>query len=293
MNIDELSAKLEAMRSQGYGRRRIAEALGISEWTARQILKKQARVQPTNPNKMLRVVAAGDTHIPYAYEPAISILLGFLRDYKPDIVVLLGDIVDFYAISRFAKDPGRKTELQSDIDKTAQFLADVRKATPDSRIVYIEGNHSHRLTKYLWRTAPELYSLKVLSLPIVFELDRLEIEMVPYGTEFRIGPLLFVHGDVVRKRAGATAQALLEKYRANVVTGHVHRLGGVYRTWQDECLVGIEAGCLCSLDQEYVHKPDWQHGFVSLQVMGDKDWSFQLHKVNGNRLVTENGIYTA
>ena len=44
---------------------------------------------------------------------------------------------------------------------------------------------------------------------------------------------------------------------------HVHRMGACYKTKSDgTVLVGVEMGCLCRLDPDWMENPNWQHGFV-------------------------------
>ena len=44
---------------------------------------------------------------------------------------------------------------------------------------------------------------------------------------------------------------------------HVHRVGAHYKTRHDgKMYVGIEMGCLCDLNPEWMQDPNWQHGFV-------------------------------
>jgi len=79
------------------------------------------------------------------------------------------------------------------------------------------------------------------------------------------------HGSVVAGQAGATAIKEVQKAGISVIHGHVHRSSIVHvsRTAQSldggPPLVGVEAGCLCSLDPEYIlseDTPNWQQGCV-------------------------------
>ena len=294
MKLSKLEDTLRDLLEKGYGRKRIAEELGLTEWQARHLLDEHKKRHPLPITKEMYVVACGDFHVPFHDRMALDILLNYLRHSPPDKVILLGDIVDFYQISRFLKDPGRQAELQNDLDTTVSVLREIREAVPDSEIIFIEGNHSYRLTKYLWRSAPELYSLKILSLPYVLQLPELGIALVPYGNEYKIGNVSFLHGNLARKRAGYTAHAVMEALGTNVVIGHMHRLAVVHRTAGDDVFTGIEAGCLCNLDQPYTYtRPDWQHGFVTLHFVDGGDWSYQIHRIQNRRLVTDYGIFSA
>jgi UDP-2,3-diacylglucosamine pyrophosphatase LpxH len=59
----------------------------------------------------LKLVCLGDQHIPYLNRKAHGIIIKFLKDIKPDKIILLGDLIDFWEISHFDKDPSRNNEL--------------------------------------------------------------------------------------------------------------------------------------------------------------------------------------
>src|SRR5262245_1392688 len=102
-----------------------------------------------------RFVCLPDPHAPYEDGDAVRTALAFLREFKPHAVFLLGDVIDFYQLSSFDKDPERRFKLWDDITAAVMFLDKVRKAAPDVPMWYIQGNHEFRLQRYLWRVAPE------------------------------------------------------------------------------------------------------------------------------------------
>ena len=99
-------------------------------------------------NKKMGIVLS-DVHCPFQSNDVCNMALAFIREHKPSIVHLLGDISDFYSVSRFVKDPSRKEDLQSDLNDTKTFLSRIRDAAPASRIIFSEGNHEFRLRRFL------------------------------------------------------------------------------------------------------------------------------------------------
>jgi UDP-2,3-diacylglucosamine pyrophosphatase LpxH len=215
-------------------------------------------------------VVASDIHAPFQDRAVVNLLLRFIRDHKPGYVHLLGDIVDCYQISRFSKDPLRKENLQDELDAGRRFLQRVRDAAPRSRIIYSEGNHEKRLTKYLRSTAPELAGLRCLQLPELLSFDELGVKYRSEQNPYRVGSLLFTHGQVVRKWAAWSAKGHWEKFGCCVIHGHTHRLGTFYHRDIDDTYGAWENGCLCDLNPEYVVAPDWQHGWSV--VWSDKEY---------------------
>ncbi len=58
-------------------------------------------------NKRMGVVLS-DVHCPFEDKSVCRMALAFIREHRPATVHLLGDIADFYSVSRFTKDPSVK-----------------------------------------------------------------------------------------------------------------------------------------------------------------------------------------
>lgn len=100
---------------------------------------------------------------------------------KPDTVVLGGDIFDLAEFGRYKVDP-REWDIVAKIKWVHQFLADIRESSPDSELVFIEGNHEHRLLRYLTENAPTLQTLLSdlhgWTVPQLLGLDDYEVRYV-------------------------------------------------------------------------------------------------------------------
>ena len=184
----------------------------------------------------------------------------FLSNTQVDTIILNGDILDFYDVSSFDKDPARINSLQKEIDMAQKFFKKLRGLVPKARIVFIAGNHDgDRLERYL-KKHPELYSLNALQIPNLLNLDNYVIEY--YRNEFRLGQLKIIHGDIIRKFSAYTAKAELEKHDTSGISGHSHRLSCYYYRTPERYLAWYESGCLCRLDPEYIKSPNWCQGFL-------------------------------
>lgn len=206
-------------------------------------------------------VVLSDMHIPFQDKSVCRMALSFIKEQRPAKIHLLGDISDCYSISRFMKDPRRKEDLQEDLDKTVSFLRQVRATAPDAQIIYSEGNHEFRLRRYLASEARALAGLRSLNLPSLLEFSKLKIIWRQQDRPYRIGALLYTHGQLVRKWSGATARGHFEKYGCCVIHGHSHRLGAFYHRDIDDTYGAWENGCLCGLNPDYCTAPDWQQGW--------------------------------
>lgn len=250
-------------RCNGY----VAEPLGTSDEIDE--LRSRAVVTPLSRGsrrqlKVERAIVISDLHIPFHDTRAIAVVLAIIEDLQPDHIFLGGDVVDFYALSRFDKDPRRALMLQDELDQAVDVLSLIRDAAPEAKIVYVEGNHEVRLRAFLNGRAPELSGLRVLTLESLLRLDELAVEFVPMKGKTayaRFGGIKIGHFDRVNKQSAYTAKLLMDDYACDLLQGHTHRLGTHLRKTADEPMkMAGETGCLCQLDPEYVESPNWHHG---------------------------------
>ena len=222
--------------------------------------------------RLERHIFTSDYQCPDHSEAALKPLFAFIKDFKPDYFHIVGDFVNFTAVSKYDVDPHYSFDFTNEIEWCRELLGRIvriaRGANPRVLIDWDEGNHELRLIRYLIRNAKALALLninneEVLSIPHLFELKKLGIKYYPMTQQHKIGNILIEHGEVVRKRAGDTAKAMLDTRNMSGVSGHTHRLGYTTRTTGDTKW-WIELGCLCNLSPTppYVKSPDWQHGFA-------------------------------
>ena len=164
-----------------------------------------------------KFIVLSDIHFPYQDDKAIKAALNFIKTNPVDTIILNGDILDFYDVGSFDKDPARINSLQKEIDMANKFFSQLRKRH-SGRMIFIGGNHdADRLERYL-KKHPELYSLNVLKIDRILNLNEYNIEF--YRDEFRLGPLKIIHGDMVRKFSAYTARGELEKHDTSGISGH-------------------------------------------------------------------------
>lgn len=251
-----------------------------------------------------RLVAyLSDQHCPYQDQKLHELTCQWLETYRPDQVVLGGDILEFDTISRWRKKP-KFQAVQTGLDAAYHVLRDYVQATPETNFVLLDSNHDKRLQHFILDEAPELYELKaggkdmpeVLSLEHLLRLDELGIGTVFEETwenaQIAITPYLAArHGYKAHKGAGRTAHATMTELGHSIIVGHVHRQGISYRTIYDTAgvpsvQVGVEAGCMCQLElaQSYATAADWQLGFATISVWDDGRYAVDLASYFKNEL---------
>ena len=121
------------------------------------------------------IVSLNDFHVPYHDEKAIDVALKFVKFLRPYRIVI-HEILDWYSLSRFDKDPNRKLDLKKNKEIAIAYLQQIRDMFPKTRIVMVKSNHDNRLVKYLRTKAEELHNLDELQLPSLLKLKELNIE---------------------------------------------------------------------------------------------------------------------
>jgi len=237
------------------------------------------------------LVFLSDLHIPYHNKKLLKLIYKFLKDNQPDYIVLGGDLIDFYSLSKFNKDPRRALDIQKDLDILHEFFKILKEICPNAKIIYIKGNHEQRLRTYKWTKAPELAYLRCLTPQALFGLDEFDIQWEEHRWKF--GKLWFMHGDKLSKHSGDSARKNREEYGVNCLTGHSHRSGKSNLTNLGGNIGGWENGCLCNLNPEYIAGiPNWQNAFSV--VLDYKGKIFYLSNIDivKNSFLYQNKLYT-
>lgn len=217
-----------------------------------------------------------DTHVPYHDKNAIKVVEKVIRKKKPDRLIHIGDMYDFYSISRFDKDPSRLDQMQQEFDVGYGVWKQLKKAGKKTmKIYYTQGNHEVRHRKYLWKH-PEINNLRAMKFENLTGIKDFGIKYYKSSdTLYLRKNLIATHGAKddgckTSQYSGYSAKNTLQKTGVNGVSGHTHRLASHYKRNFDKQLEWHECGCLCDLDPEYVKKPNWQHGFALVEHKKDK-----------------------
>ncbi len=227
--------------------------------------------------KYLTALLYGDTHHGFQHEKTLAVIEAIARDLQPEVLVDMGDGVDCGHLSdKFAQDPMRTSSLQDEIDAKRIQLARFRETCPNSRYIYLEGNHEERLRRTMWNAegpAKALIQLNIaqryLTWPELLGLQSLHMEFYPYDdqTDKEFLPkFILKHGTKLSSAgSGYTATAELRRYNRSGASGHTHRLGVVWRRDHHGQHLWIETGCCADFKKTPGAKdPDWQHGCVVL-----------------------------
>ena len=173
------------------------------------------------PAWMERILLIPDCHRPYHDRKAWATMMQAARWFKPHIVVLMGDYLDCYPVSRFLSDPTRRLRLEDELADGRDGLDELDRLGA-RRKVYILGNHEHRLARHIASNAPDLWGV-MPSVPDLLGLEGRGWEVVAYQDGIEIGELYLTH-DLGRSGKYALNHALSEAERS-VCIAHIHRIG--------------------------------------------------------------------
>ena len=233
-----------------------------------------------------KALILADVHIPYHDADALALAVEYGHREDCDVVILNGDILDFYGISRFGKEIGRMT-VYDEIQVCKEFLSDLRSWFPDARIVFKMGNHEVRLRRYLTSEAKEIADIPALALENLLGLEDLDIKFVA-AKPVMLGKLAVLNGhELPMGILGPVnpARGLFLKTRASTIAGHWHFTSehGEPNLHREETACW-STGCLCDLQPEYSPNNRWNHGFATVEVDDDGMFTVHNHRIVGGRV---------
>lgn len=211
---------------------------------------------------MQTILFIPDTHAPYHDHRAFDLVEKVAKKIKPDIIAVLGDFADFYAVSSHVKDPSRRMTFDDEVASVRRLLRRV-ESWGAIRKLYILGNHEDRLTRYIASQAAEMHG--IVTVDSLFGLRDHRWEVTPYKDSCSLGKLYLTH-DVGKSGATALKDAV-NSYQDNIVIGHTHRMQYLIEgNVKGKPHVGASFGWLGDVSSiDYMHKArasrDWALGF--------------------------------
>jgi predicted phosphodiesterase len=166
-----------------------------------------------------RIFFIPDLHCPFEDKRATALMFDALNLFEPDVVVILGDWIDCFSVSRWSKDPARAFTLEQEVKKATAYLDRIEAR----RKIFVAGNHEDRLARYLQDKAPEL--MPFVSIPKLLQLEERGWEFVPYRSFTTIGKLNITHD--IGSASRYNVFKVLDTFQASVVTAHTHRMAYV------------------------------------------------------------------
>lgn len=234
-----------------------------------------------------KVGILSDVHVPYHSEVAVKAAVDWLKAADIRALLLNGDICDFYAISRWMKDP-RSRDFVGELEAVRGFLGWLRQEFPDIPIVLKSGNHEERWNHYIWQHAPELSSDRLTSLHAWLHLAEHDIQLVEEQRPVMLGLLPVLHGHELPKGLAApvnVARGAFLRTLSTVLVGHSHRSSGHAESdmWHNEIFTW-STGCLCDMTPEYARINRWNHGAAIVTVEAGGEFSVENFRISKGKV---------
>jgi metallophosphoesterase superfamily enzyme len=201
---------------------------------------------------------------------AFNTAIDFLADFRPEILILGGDILDCGVISHHNHGKPGRTEglrLLADAKGCQEEIIEPCKRLKAKKNIYIKGNHE------AWLDDLTDYEPGLAGLVDIQELLGLKNwEIISQGGHFNLGRLTFVHGD--QFSGEFAAKSAVVAYERNMRFGHFHS-HSVYSKntpLHDEYpKTGVGIPCLCRKNPSYGKgKPNrWSQGFLYGYLLPD------------------------
>ena len=236
------------------------------------------------PNGYNNTLIINDVHIPFHDTEALRAALKYGKDRGVDSIYINGDLMDFYALSFFSKDP-KYRRFKQEIETGEGFFKGLRHNFPNVKIFYKMGNHEERFERYLRDKAEDLDGL--VTIEGMMKLKDYGIEIIDGRKIVKKGKLYLLHGHEIRVSSALVNIARTVRLRTsvNTIVGHHHKTQEDYNKDLADQITGSWAvGCLCGLRPDYMPVNNWNHGFALVE--SDRTF-FEIHNkkiVNGRIL---------
>lgn len=217
----------------------------------------------------LHGVFLSDVHMPDNI--CLDGVFKYLKDLRPDIVILGGDIIDakgMHGVEQMQASQIKLSWYERDKKLLYDFLTSIKKACSPKDLIFMSGNHSSRYDRVMEKY-PDAWGGR-----FDFEGDVVSrvfpnATCIPYGTYhsyFKLGDCVFKHGTLYPENH-AKKYALVGLPNKTIY-GHLHHFQA-YTYHSDTPTLppryAVTAGCLCHTSPEWKRGAPhmWANGFIS------------------------------
>jgi predicted phosphodiesterase len=236
--------------------------------------------------KKIKALVLSDIHLPYHNVNALT--LAFEKGQKEgvDCVILNGDTLDFHGISRYEKDP-RKRSFGEELEIGREFLAALKKAF-NMPIYYKIGNHEERWESYLRIKAPEILDVQDFQIDVLLRFGQHGVQLVHDKRVIKAGNLNIMHGHEFGRSVFSPvnpARGYYLKSKTNTLCGHNHQSSQHNESDLNGKITSVwSTGCLCELHPQYMPINKWNHGFAIVETWDDGSFEVDNYSIIKGRI---------
>lgn len=229
------------------------EQLKKSEWRKKPIIQPSRMIESIDIEK--RMIVLFDAHLEPGTQnhPAFEIALAITKDLNPDMIVFGGDWMEMASLSAWDRRrnllmEGRRYDLE--LEQGKREIDQLRKKCPQSKMIFFEGNHEFRCTRYVEEHSEMKGKLDIQK---DLDLENLGVRWVPFNEVVKIGKLNILHGMFYNIYF---ARSTLSAIGESCLFGHSHKSQTYTQRLHNDKTPNIAqgVGCLCTTD------PQWKRG---------------------------------
>lgn len=233
-----------------------------------------------------KILILSDIHIPYHDIDALTAIFDYVQEQEIEAVLLNGDILDFYGLSRFVRDPKARS-VADELHMLSVFYQSLQEHLPVP-VYYKMGNHEERYDHFLYMKAAEIIGVEEFGLDAVITRRMPGVRIIKDKRIVRFGHLSIIHGHEYASgifQSVNVARGLFLKSKVSSLQGHAHQVsehtetdmhGKITTTWS--------VGCLCDLHPDYAKLNKWSQGFAIAQRSGD-DFHVKNYRIHQGQIL--------
>ena len=235
-----------------------------------------------------RVLVLSDVHCPYHDETELKLAVDKGLEMGVDAVLFNGDLMDFFSISRWQKDP-RNRNFKREVEMGREMLAYFRETFKGAQIWWKLGNHEERWEAFMWNKAPEVVGIEDFEIESWMQTAKHNIRVIRNMEPIRVNKLTILHGHEYKfaiSNPVNPARGLYLRSKVPTVMGHLHQTsehtesnlnGTICTTWS--------TGCLCNLRPSYSPLNKWNLGFAIIDTTGEEDFTVHNYRIWDGRIM--------
>lgn len=166
----------------------------------------------------MRIAAIPDPHFPFVNEDKMNSAIREIRQYKPEVIIQLGDLYDLFSFSKYPRDHSAISytpEQECTLGRTMaeRMWKQLRSENRNARLIQLsDANHDARIVKRMQEKFPEAAFIGGQWLKTQLTFPGVELQK----SHIIIDNIMFEHGN---RKPGEHARF----NQMSTVTGHTHK----------------------------------------------------------------------
>jgi hypothetical protein len=203
-------------------------------------------------------------------------------------VLLNGDIMDCYELSRFEKSKYKRSFIE-EVQMTKQFLSWLRFKFPSAHIYYKIGNHEDRIRQYIIKNANAFEGHPSLELEALLDFERFGIDVIQSKELMNFSGMAIIHGHEFGSSTFSpvsVARGLYNRAKVSAACGHSHVTSSHFETnIYDETIECYSIGCLSELRPDYQRFSKYNYGFAIITRQQNNKFKFDNYRIENENIL--------